>query len=72
MQNLSPPKPLETEVLNRVGLDVDVRLACQAFLIGPGITVQRLVPADEQEEAARDPLGWTERCLPVSAVAGAG
>src|SRR5258708_40153009 len=43
MQNLSPPKPLETELLNRVGVDADVRLACQAFLIGPGITVQRLV-----------------------------
>jgi adenylate cyclase len=72
MQNLSPPKPLETELLNRVGLDADVRLACQAFLIGPGITVQRLVPADEQEEAARDPLGWVGRRLPASAAAGAG
>ena len=71
MQNLSPPKPLETELLNKVSLDADVRLACQAFLIGPGITVQRLVPADEQEEAARDPLGWAGRRLPASAAAGA-
>jgi adenylate cyclase len=58
MHNLSPPKILETELLNRTALDADVRLACQALLIGPNITVQRLVPADEEEEAARDPLGW--------------
>jgi site-specific DNA recombinase len=28
---------LETELLNRVGVDADVWLACQAFLVGPGI-----------------------------------
>ena len=72
MQNLSPPQLLETELVNRVGLNADVRLACQAFLVGPSITVQRLVPADEEEEAARAPLGWAVRRLPASAVAGAG
>jgi adenylate cyclase len=72
MQNLSPPQLLETELLNRVGLEADVRLACQALLIGPSVTVQRLVPADEEEEAARDPLGWKIRGVPASAVAGAG
>lgn len=71
MNNLSPPQPQETELLNRIGLEADVRLACQALLIGPGVTVQRLVPADEEEEAARDPLGWTINDLPASASAGA-
>jgi adenylate cyclase len=71
MQNLSPPQLLESELLNRVGLEADVRLACQALVIGPSVTVQRLVPADEEEEAARDPLGWAVRGLPPSAVAGA-
>jgi adenylate cyclase len=72
MQNLSPPQLLETERLNRCGLEADVRLACQALLIGPSVTVQRLVPADEEKEAARDPLGWTIRDVPASAAAGAG
>ena len=72
MQNLSPPQLLETELVNRAGLNADVRLACQAFLVGPSITVQRLVPADKEEEAARDPLGWAVRRPPASAVAGAG
>jgi adenylate cyclase len=72
MHNLSPPLLLETELLNRIGLEADVRLACQALLIGPSVTVQRLIPADEEEAAARDPLGWTVRSTPASAVAGAG
>jgi adenylate cyclase len=58
MQNLSSPLPAETELLERLGLGSDVRLACQAFLTGPSITIHRLVPADEEEEAARDPIGW--------------
>ena len=71
MHNLSPPKLLETELVSRIGLDADVRLACQALLIGPTVTVQRLVPADEEEEAARDTLGWAIRRLPASAAVGA-
>jgi adenylate cyclase len=59
MSNLSPPQPRETDLLIRTGQAADVRLACQALLIGAGVTVERLVPADEQEEAARDPLRWT-------------
>jgi adenylate cyclase len=72
MQNLSPPQPLETELLKRISLEADVRLACQALLTGSSVTIQRLVPADEEEEAARDPLGWKIRGVPASAVAGAG
>jgi hypothetical protein len=71
IQNLSPPQLLESELLNRIGVEADVRLACQALLIGPHLTVQRLVPADEEEEAARDPLGWRISGAPASAVAGA-
>jgi adenylate cyclase len=72
MQNLSPPQPLETELLKRISLETDVRLACQALLTGSSVTIQRLVPADEEEEAARDPRGWKIRGVPASAVAGAG
>jgi adenylate cyclase len=70
MNNLSPPQLLETELLNRVGFGPDIRLACQALLIGPGVTIQRLVPADEEEEEARDAPQWKSRDVP--AVAGAG
>jgi hypothetical protein len=68
MNNLPPPQPLEAERLGRAGLDADNRLACQAILIGPSVTVQRLVPADQQEEAPRDPLGWTTRGAPASGI----
>jgi adenylate cyclase len=61
MENLSRPLPAEKELLERLRLSPDVRLACRAFLTGPSVTVQRLVPADEEEEAARDPLGWRNR-----------
>jgi hypothetical protein len=69
MSNLSPPKLLETELLNRAGFEPDIRLACQALVIGPSITIQRLVPADEEEEAARDTPDCKSRDAP--AVAGA-
>jgi adenylate cyclase len=72
MKNLSPPQLHEIELLDRIGLEADVRLACRALLIGPTVTVQRLVPADEEEEAARDPLGWKSRDVMTSAGAGAG
>jgi adenylate cyclase len=72
MKNLSPPKLHETDFLNRIGLEADVRLACQALLIGPSVTVQRLVPADEEEEAARDPLGWKSHDITAPVRVGAG
>jgi adenylate cyclase len=69
--NLSPPQARESELLAKLGLDADVRLACQALLIGPCVTVERLVPADEEEAAARDPLGWRLEDVPASAALGA-
>jgi adenylate cyclase len=72
MNNLSLPQFQETELLNRMGLGADIRLACQALIVGPGVTVQRLVPADEQEEAARDLRGWAVHDAPPSIDAGTG
>jgi adenylate cyclase len=70
MDNLSLPQPIETERLRRIGMGPDVRLACQALLTGPSIALLRLVPADQDEAAARDPLGWPMRRPPVAAGAG--
>lgn len=56
MANLSPIKGAEREAFDRLSLsDPDIRLACQAILLGPTVTIERLVPADDEEEAARDP-----------------
>jgi adenylate cyclase len=68
--NLSPPQFQETELLNRMGLGADIRLACQALIVGPGVTVKRLVPADEEEEAARDLRGWVVHDVPIAAGTG--
>jgi adenylate cyclase len=70
--NLSPRQFQETELLNRMGLGADIRLACQALIIGPDVTVQRLVPADEEEEAARDLRGWAIHDAPPSIATGTG
>jgi adenylate cyclase len=70
MNNLSPPQLLETELLNKAGFGPDIRLACQALLIGPGVTIQRLVAADEEEEAARDAPEWKNHDVPAAAGAG--
>jgi adenylate cyclase len=56
MANLSPIESAEREVFDRLSIsDPDIRLACQAILIGPTVTITRLVPASAEEEAARDP-----------------
>jgi len=56
MVNLSPPGAAETETLNRLHLCAsDVRLACQAILLGPRVSIQRLVPASAEEEEGRAP-----------------
>jgi adenylate cyclase len=72
MENLSPPALREAELLNRIDAGANVRLACQALLIGPSVTIRRLVPADQEEEAARDPLGGKKRDLIASPAADAG
>ena len=55
-ESLSPVAPREAKTLERIGATGgDIRLACQALLIGGRVTVERLVPAEAEEEAARHP-----------------
>jgi adenylate cyclase len=66
MENLSPPGPAETETLSRLHLcEDDVRLACQAILVGPRVSIQRLVPASAEEEEGRVPSGNRAADAPV-------
>ncbi len=57
LDQLSPIAAREAGTLARIGTtEGDIRLACQALLIGRGrVTVERLVPAEAEEEAARHP-----------------
>jgi hypothetical protein len=58
MANLSPVGTAEREVFDRLSIsDPDIRLGCQAILLGPTVKIARLVPASAEEEAARDPDG---------------
>jgi len=55
LANLSPPGEAEAVLLQHLQIsDPDIRLACQAILLGAMVTIERLVPADAEEEAARD------------------
>jgi ferredoxin len=66
MKNLSPPGAAETETLGRLHLcESDVRLACQAILVGPRVSIQRLVPASAEEEEGRAPSGNRAAAAPV-------
>jgi adenylate cyclase len=58
MANLSPVESAEREVFDRLRIsDPDIRLGCQAILLGPTVKIARLVLASAEEEAARDPDG---------------
>ena len=66
MENLSPPGAAEMETLGRLSLsESDVRLACQAILVGPRVSIQRLVLASDEEEEARAPSGDRAADAPV-------
>ncbi|MBI3512565.1 MAG: (2Fe-2S)-binding protein [Proteobacteria bacterium] len=53
---LSPIAAREAQTLKRIGATgPDIRLACQALVTGGLVTVERLVPAEAEEEAARHP-----------------
>ena len=64
--SLSPMNDIERDTLARVhegkpaGKPVDegVRLACQALVLGPGVSVTRLLPPYADASAARDPQEW--------------
>jgi adenylate cyclase len=57
LAQLSPIGPREAATLARIGATgADIRLACQALLAAGGrVTVERLVPAEAEEDAARHP-----------------
>ena len=56
--SLSPKSALESATLARVGAGEDVRLACQARVLGAGVTVTRVLPAYADASAARVPEEW--------------
>ena len=57
---LSPRSPLEAETLERGGAAAEVRLACQALVLAPGLEVERLLPAFADASAARQPKDWLQ------------
>jgi adenylate cyclase len=66
MANLSPPGAAEMETLGRLHLCAcDVRLACQAILVGPRVSIERLVPASAEEEEGRTPSRDRAADVPV-------
>jgi adenylate cyclase len=56
--SLSPRTANEENTLDRVGAGEDVRLACQARVLAPGVSVTRLLPAYADASAARTPEEW--------------
>lgn len=58
--SLSKLNDLEDSTLARVGAGAGVRLACQALVLGPGVSVVRLLPAHADASAAREPQDWVE------------
>ena len=57
-RSLSPLNDLEDTTLARVHAGAGVRLACQARVLGPGVSVMRLLPAYADASAARQPGEW--------------
>jgi len=49
----------ERSTLDRVGAAPGERLACQARVLGPGVSVVRLLPAFADASAAQAPAEWT-------------
>jgi len=56
-ESLSPKKDSEIQTLARVGAP-EARLACQARVLGQGVSVTRLLPAYADASAARAPEEW--------------
>ncbi len=66
-QSLSPLNDLEQTTLARVHAAPGVRLACQARVLGPGVSVTRLLPAFADASAARSPREWVADPVPGEA-----
>ena len=62
---LSPVRAVEAATLARTGAGPDVRLACQALVLAPGVEVERLLPAFADASAARQPGDWLGAEAPV-------
>lgn len=56
---LSPRNDIEAHTLARVHAGSDERLACQALVLGSGVSVTRMLPAFADAAAARDTQAWT-------------
>jgi adenylate cyclase len=56
--SLSPRSANEDDTLARIGAGEDVRLACQARVLAPGVSVTRLLPPYADASAAREPAEW--------------
>jgi adenylate cyclase len=57
-QSLSPRSATEEKTLKRVGAGENERLACQARVLGAGVSVTRVLPAYADASAARAPEEW--------------
>ncbi len=66
-QSLSPLNDLEQTTLARVHAAPGVRLACQARVLGRGVSVTRLLPAFADASAARSPREWVADPVPGEA-----
>jgi adenylate cyclase len=72
LEQLSPVAAREAATLARIGATgADIRLACQALLTGGRVTVERLVPAEAEEEAARHPELFAGAAVPHPGAVGA-
>jgi adenylate cyclase len=57
-ESLSPSGETERATLERVGAGANERLACQARVLGTGVSVTRVLPAYADASAAREPEEW--------------
>jgi adenylate cyclase len=57
---LSPRNDIEDHALARVHAAAGDRLACQARVLGGGVSVTRLLPSFADAEAARQPHDWAD------------
>jgi adenylate cyclase len=57
-EQLSPVQEIERKTLDRVHAGAGERLACQAQVLGAGVSVTRVLPAFADASAARAPEDW--------------
>jgi adenylate cyclase len=67
--SLSPITDLERATLARVRAREGDRLGCQARVLGPGVSVTRLLPVYADASAARQPQDWVAEAAPAAKTA---